>query len=465
MSAATAPADGTPSPAGSAGADGALRAALVESRQRWRDFVSLAADLAFETDAEGRLSFLSPDPALGWPGAVLLRQPVQALLANPDECPLPPRGGRGVKAWLRRRDGELRCFSLNLAPLQDAGGTITGLRGCGRDITEEERAAEAQSAALRRAGAVQALVGRIRREVLAPRMLATALEALPNALGCDGAVVLELAPARPPVIAHRHGGDPGPVLPHLPANAAAPVYGNTPAGLPFALLPQRESATPGHALLTWRGGAQRSFDADDRHLLEALSDLVFVVLGNQTLQRELEVQARTESLTGLANRRAFLADLRRRLERVENAAPGSSGALLFVDVDNFKAVNDVLGHDAGDAALQAVANLLRQSVRPSDLVGRFGGDEFVLWLDGADATAAAARASVICAAAETALPLLLRSAPTAISFSIGCAVHHAGSQEPLERLLNRADGAMYAAKREGRNRHVLAADALAMPAR
>jgi diguanylate cyclase (GGDEF)-like protein len=183
--------------------------------------------------------------------------------------------------------------------------------------------------------------------------------------------------------------------------------------------------------------------------MAALAELVFVALGNQTLQQELELQARTEPLTGLLNRRAFLAELRRRLDRLQHAGePG--GALLFIDLDNFKPVNDLLGHEAGDTALIAVANLLRELVRPTDLIGRYGGDEFVAWLDGADAGIAGQRAASLCASAGL-LPSLLRSGPAALTFSIGCAPRRLGGGESVEALLARADAAMYAAKRAGRN--------------
>ncbi|MBV1799051.1 GGDEF domain-containing protein [Siccirubricoccus sp. G192] len=333
-------------------------------------------------------------------------------------------------------------------------GGFAGLRGTARDVTAEIAESEAQAAALRRAAALETMVRRVRQEVLAPRMLTAMLEALPPALGCAGAAMLECQPAGGLLVGARHGADPTPLLTalqFLPA-IAAPRFLAGPGGEHLALLPQPYRATPRHALLVWRAAGGREFDADDRHLLASLADLTFVTLSNQVLQRELELQARTEGLTGLLNRRAFLEDLRRRLDRLAQAPeehrPG--GALLFIDLDNFKPINDLLGHEAGDAALVAVAGLLREMVRPTDLVARIGGDEFALWLQGADAAAAADRAAAICAAATTLLPPLLRSGAAALTFSIGCARPGHGVETP-EALLARADAAMYVAKRAGRN--------------
>jgi diguanylate cyclase (GGDEF)-like protein/PAS domain S-box-containing protein len=444
---------------GGARLDGMLRAALLESRQRWRDFVTLVADLVFETDPEGRLTFVAPELVLGFPAEALLHRPARSLLATEGgEDPFARRRpAQGVKAWFRRADGEALCLALTLAPLSDAGGNFAGLRGVARDITAEERAAEAQAAQLRRASALEHLVRRVRREVLAPRMLTAALEALPAVLGCAGAAVLELTAAGLPVVAHRQGEDPSPLLASaLTLHAAAASFGAGPEGEPLALVPQPIRGAPIYALLAWRRAGSRGFDDEERGLLVSLSDLVFVALGNQALQQELELQARTEALTGLLNRRAFLADLRRRLERRQREGAAPLGALLFIDLDNFKPVNDLLGHEAGDAALVSVANLLRDLVRPTDLVGRIGGDEFAVWLEEADLDAAGARADQLAWASAHTLPLLLRSGPTAVTFSIGCAPLRSPAETP-EHLLAQADAAMYLAKRSGGNCWRLAA--------
>ena len=434
--------------------DARLRGALLESRQRWRDFVTLAADLVFETDAEGQFTFLAPDNVLGHPAEALLRRPARGLLVSSAADPFALRGpAQGMKAWLRRADGQAACFSFNLVPLADAAGRFAGLRGAARDVSAEEAAAEAQAMALRRAGALEVLVRRVRQEVLAPRMLAATLESLPPVLGCAGAVVLEFAADGTPQVALRHGADPAPLLAAARALEGPEArFGPGPGGEHLAVIPQPMRSEPRHALLAWRLPGARGFDAEERSLMVSLTDLVFVALGNQALQRELEMQARTEALTGLLNRRAFLADLRRRLDRHGHAGGGGpAGALLFIDLDNFKPINDLLGHEAGDAALVAVANLLRDMVRPVDLVARIGGDEFAIWLEAVDAEAAASRAEALSWAGGHTLPLLLRSGPAALTFSIGCAPSLPGQAETPEQLIARADAAMYMAKRGGRN--------------
>jgi diguanylate cyclase (GGDEF)-like protein len=432
-----------------------LPGALLESRQRWQDFAGLAADLAFETDAEGRLTFLWPERLLGLPVASLLGQPARQLLLHPEPDPFLTRQPmHGLQAWFGRREAEAACFTLSLVPLLDAAGGFAGLRGIGRDITAKLQDMETQATALRRAKALETLVRRVRRQVLAPRMLASTLEALGPALGCASAAVLEIGAKGQLRALHRHGAEPTPLFAALAPllETVVPAFGTGPAGEPLALLPHPHRMLPRHALLAWRPAGARPFDKDDEHLLAAAADLLFVALGNQVLQHELELQARTDALTGLLNRHAFLDDLNRRLDRLAMAPEAAErGAVLFLDLDNFKPLNDRMGHEAGDAALVAVSRMLRDIVRPTDLVARLGGDEFAIWLDGADRAAAAMRAEAICRTALTVLPGLLPDFTLPLTFSIGIAMRATDGADTPDGLIARADTAMYAAKRQGRN--------------
>ena len=162
-------------------------------------------------------------------------------------------------------------------------------------------------------------------------------------------------------------------------------------------------------------------------------------------QRILTVEAMTDSLSGLANRAAFRA----RLEEV--FAPPSVGgqAVLFVDLDDFKDVNDTLGHAAGDELLQIVAARLTEAVRPGDLVARLGGDEFAVLLDGlTDPRRALEVAQGIVAAVGT--PVCLGTIWKHVGASVGLAMRKDDST--VDKLVREADVAMYAAKAKGKNR-------------
>jgi diguanylate cyclase (GGDEF)-like protein len=160
---------------------------------------------------------------------------------------------------------------------------------------------------------------------------------------------------------------------------------------------------------------------------------------------ELAHRATHDELTGLPNRTLFLDRLGLTLGRLERRS--RAAAVLFLDLDRFKEVNDRFGHDAGDQLLVAVADRLRFLVRPGDTVARFGGDEFMLLCDDIsneeDATAVADRIG-----AELELPYEVGEVDVTVGASIGIAMADDRSRAP-EVLVRDADRGMYAAKRRG----------------
>jgi diguanylate cyclase (GGDEF)-like protein/PAS domain S-box-containing protein len=438
--------------------DSALRDALLDSRQRWRDFVDMAADFAWETDAEGRFTFVFPDPALGWSAGELLGRPADDILAEGPSgvaafSPFrPDRQRRSVRAWLRRADGSLACLSFAGVPLIDAEDRLIGARGVGRDVTEEERRTGALATALRREALIDAALAETRSEVMATGMLAGAVRAMIPALGAAGVAILRRTEAGlVPVLSV------GESLPALVASAARldgqakhdTAVGEDAEGRPVAGAAALQPGGGGGLLLIWRAAGARGWDGEERTLIHAAADFVGLLLAQEAMQAEILRQARTDPLTGLLNRRAFFEEVERRLERLDRQ--GRPCALLFVDLDNLKPINDVHGHEAGDAAIRAAAGLLRAAVRPSDLVARIGGDEFALWLDGADARIAVGRAEQIVADAPLALAHHAPVADTRMSLSVGIAVRAPGTREATGHLTLRADAAMYAAKRAGKS--------------
>jgi diguanylate cyclase (GGDEF)-like protein len=164
-------------------------------------------------------------------------------------------------------------------------------------------------------------------------------------------------------------------------------------------------------------------------------------------QRSLTREANTDSLTGLANRASFRARLESTLEHPDRR--GGHQAVLFVDLDDFKDVNDTLGHAAGDDLLQTVSDRLVETVRPGDVVARLGGDEFAILLEGL----ADPRLSLVVAervVAALAKPIDIMANSVHVGASVGLAVRH--GESTLDSLMREADVAMYAAKAKGKNR-------------
>ena len=435
-----------------------LRGALLDSRQRWRDLVGLSADLAFETDHLGRLTFLYPDPALGWTSAVMIGVDASTLLAD---------GGDGAgfdpfrvtvrvqhrRAWLRRGDGGVVCLAFSAEPMLDSLGRIAGVRGVGVDVTALDAPVARLAGAQRLGDALDHILSRMGREVLAPKMLQSALEAMAKALGAEGAAAILLPGAdQAASVAHCAGVGADTVLPAIAALLSrhdnAPLQGTATDGR-LILADICQTRFGEHTgLAAWRAADARLWDADDIRLIAAAGKIVRMALEHEAIQRDMLRQARTDPLTGLLNRRAFREEVLRHTDRADRE--GVPSTLIFVDLDHFKAVNDRLGHEVGDQVLLRTAIVLRDVVRPADLVARLGGDEFALWLGGADHMTAAERAETLRHAVPKALEELTGGTEPRVTLSIGIATRAVRADEDIDGLIRRADEAMYDAKRNGR---------------
>lgn len=163
------------------------------------------------------------------------------------------------------------------------------------------------------------------------------------------------------------------------------------------------------------------------------------------LNHKLEQLALADDLTGLQNRKAVYARLRQEFLRLKRSGRGY--AVLYLDIDHFKRINDTFGHETGDQVLHELAKVLVASVRESDLVARHGGEEFMIVLQDTDMDGAVTLAEKICAAVSSHEFPLVRQVTTSIGVTIA-----AGKDIGEEDAVRRADAALYQAKAEGRNR-------------
>ena len=168
---------------------------------------------------------------------------------------------------------------------------------------------------------------------------------------------------------------------------------------------------------------------------------------------ELRYQATHDVLTGIWNRGAVLDLLHRELERAARAKTATS--VLMLDLDHFKKINDTHGHMTGDVVLREVANRIAQSVRSYDLVGRYGGEEFLVVLPACDKAEVERSANRIRLAIASA-PILTASSEIPVTASIGAAVIAGDAAASEKDALLAADKALYEAKNSGRNRVCLA---------
>jgi diguanylate cyclase (GGDEF)-like protein len=167
------------------------------------------------------------------------------------------------------------------------------------------------------------------------------------------------------------------------------------------------------------------------------------------LQQSLRFAATHDFLTDLLNRSEILAALEREFARAGRDEKPTT--IILADIDHFKRVNDTLGHAAGDEALKEVAKRLKLDLRPYDLVGRYGGEEFLLILPGCNLTGGAKRADEIRRAVGQS-PVDTGFGDVSVTISMGVTVTSSSRSGNVSELLREADVSLYAAKKNGRNR-------------
>ena len=193
----------------------------------------------------------------------------------------------------------------------------------------------------------------------------------------------------------------------------------------------------------------RPFGEDEVHFLRSIANVLAAAIERRLSEEETRHQALHDPLTNLPNRVLFRDRLEHAVARASRS--GSSLAVMFLDLDNFKVINDSLGHEAGDELLVKLAPRLSQAIRGGDTVARFGGDEFVLLCEGLDDEAEAVEIAERVKASFS-RPFVLRGNEHFVSASIGVAVSGGGENVP-EGMVRDADAAMYHAKQRGRARY------------
>jgi diguanylate cyclase (GGDEF)-like protein len=189
--------------------------------------------------------------------------------------------------------------------------------------------------------------------------------------------------------------------------------------------------------------------AEQRRLGLVCAEQISLAIANVKLRDQLRDQSIRDVLTGLYNRRYMLETCSREFSRAARA--GESVSILSIDVDHFKKYNDNHGHDAGDTVLRAVGNCLDSLFRTEDVPCRFGGEEFVVLLPGADAEVAARRAEQLRGKVEALIIRYIAKTLPGITVSMGVAAFPEAGDTP-EVVFKAADEALYRAKEKGRNR-------------
>lgn len=194
------------------------------------------------------------------------------------------------------------------------------------------------------------------------------------------------------------------------------------------------------------------FDENQQLLITAFAELTALALANVRLRENLRYQSIRDPLTGLYNRRYLEDFLFKQLHQAERTK--ASFAILMLDLDHFKKINDTFGHDAGDLVLKELGQILNSDIRLGDIAARYGGEEFVLLLYDIDAQAAKMKAENLRSAISN-LQVKYGAQPVGqITASIGISIYPDDAKSPAE-VIEAADKALYQAKNKGRNKVIL----------
>jgi len=434
--------------------------ALLTSRQLFKDLVSCSADFAWETDKNGNFKFVSERGVLGYSAHKLNGNPPRNLMHHRHDKSLPFPFDSEVpledaEVWLRHADGSAACLQISSVPVHSETGEWLGARGVARDMTETRERDRALARERSRVELLNTIVDAIRNEVEPARMLGVAAEAMATAVGGRNCWVMRGDTQRGFMNAAEYGGSTAPVPKEASDSVSEVMLHGDPRGVVERQVGMHQILTAAcryrgevnGAIAVARGVDQAEWDEGAKALLAGVAARVGIAVEQINIHEKLERLSRVDELTGLFNRRAFYEELDGRLEH--HRRTGRSGALVYVDLDNFKMVNDIHGHQAGDDVLRLLSDILEGGSRVGDLTARLGGDEFALWTEDTDIDGAMTKARMLISDSQR-LKEYSGDEDHPLGISVGIAVSDPKSEESMNDLVARADGAMYDVKHSGK---------------
>jgi diguanylate cyclase (GGDEF)-like protein/PAS domain S-box-containing protein len=445
-----------------------LRSALVESRKRYKELIECSSDFVWETDGHGRFVFVTALGALGYSADMLVGRSARSMVdrRKPEPEPFPFESRQPadrVEVWLRDSSGEPACLLVSSVPITSEDQSHVGARGVCRDVTEARKRDDALAKIRMREAMFATMVRTIRDEVDPDRMLNTTARVLAEGFAAAACKIFRIDAERNISESASFGATLEVPISEL---AGGVENGVSDIELTHGLEEIKALTCPTryqgrrNGLIFISRSDRRRWAADERALLDGVAERIGIAIQQIDAKDELFLLSRIDGLTGLYNRRAFVQAIEQNM--ATHTRSGDLAALFYVDLNNFKGVNDLRGHHQGDAALKMPAEIMTASAEPGDVVGRIGGDEFALWLSACDEKGALERAANLVQSAKR-LADFSEGLPAPLGISIGIAVFDPASKETVDDLLVRADHTMYMAKRDPGREFALAPAAEAAP--
>lgn len=435
--------------------------ALLDSRSLFKGLLDRAVDLSFEVDADRNFVFLSPAEAFG--------QTVEGWLGRNSDSffwsngRAPARNPFSVRTEstfedvaVTLPDGSTGWVSFSMEPRFD-GDKFIGVRGVCRDVSDQVEDGRQTRMDNLRLALQQRIVGLLNTAHTAEELLGSASNELLEVLRAEQVWAIVKYPEG--LVPAAVCGD-STFLPNIDQiwrdleELGEPIAEIKDAEMTHLAVRLEENEKGIGMLVMCRDAENFPWSNQERALLTDVMTSLAAAFGKAQLIDRLERLSSIDELTGIMNRRAFVDAVERRLRH--QCRSGQSGCLLFVDLDHFKEVNDTLGHKAGDQAIKLVADTMQTLVRACDVVGRYGGDEFVLWIEDIAPADAALKARALI----DAMPGIrekIGAGDLRLSASVGVCPSLPGIDLSFIEMSERADAALYEVKKAGRSNVALAA--------
>ncbi len=448
-----------------------LTNALVESRQMFKDLVSCSTDFAWETDNNGNFIYVSPKGILGYTSYELNgKNSREMIIGGEERNPFDTMDKvNEMELWLKRADGSMACLLVSAVPVLDNNAKWQGARGVCRDITHIREREAVLRRTNKREHVLTKIVATIRDMVNPSEMLEKALNVTLEGIQADSCYIIQKTKypdgSFKAEIKQQQGNLSEPDLIYTLCQKAMGIWQSSGKikdnietleinGHHIMIGITNHHAINNGAIFLIRNKAAEANDVmtkdwteDDVHMFNGITTHLGIALEQVISFEELEKRAFTDELTNLLNRRAFAQEIKKRIKNQKRSRIG--GAMLYLDLDNFKNINDSKGHAHGDMILQELARIINTNIRIGDYSARLGGDEFAIWLDEINSTDAFLKAQNFVIAGSQLAHLADVEGPQ-LSISIGIAISNPDQEHTFDGLLEMADKALYQAKANGK---------------
>ncbi|UTW58522.1 sensor domain-containing diguanylate cyclase [Kordiimonas sp. SCSIO 12603] len=430
--------------------------ALIESRAMLKGLLDSAVDFSFEVDPLGRFKFVSPAVAFGEKTESWIGKDAHSVFWPKDNAPGRSPFTQQVQKHMDGVSTEIagikRYASFAVEPVIDEEGKIVAVRGSCRDVTERIEAERKTRLDNLRLSVQQRITQILNSTENSQDLLDNASKELIQVMRAD-LVWSVLKKYKEGLVPASICGD---LDEELDLDSIWESLSGADSGVHEInidsrghLVIQLESAGEDVGMVIISRDTTISPWSDlEKELLADIADVLTAAFGKAKLIDRLYRLSSKDELTDLLNRRAMREGVEARLKHQSRTK--QAGCMVFIDLDHFKEVNDTLGHNAGDDAIRLVAEKMQSIIRPCDLAGRMGGDEFVLWIEDVDEETAAVKARELIDYMPS-IREKIKGAHLRLGASIGICKSVPDVDLAFDVLAARADAALYDVKKTGKN--------------